>query len=191
MSNINWEEAEEKAGGNFKSYAADGKYTVKCDGVEIKEVGQNGSVIMKFHFEDAPEGQYPTADHWLSFKNDNWRYIHNKRLMMLLGASEDAAKKAVEVAESKNGKDAVMKGYESCYTKLLAKKPTVEIEVFTEVNPVNGKEYARAEFTDRSVAMSRNNDDKQKSTGVVVSPSSIKDDIENAEEVNLDEIPFN
>lgn len=185
MATINWEEAEEKAGGNFKAYAADGKYTVKCDGVEIKEVGQNGSVIMKFHFEDAPEGQYPTADHWLSFKNDNWRYIHNKRLMMLLGASEDAAKKAVEVAESKSGKENVMKGYESCYTKLLAKKPTVEIEVFTE------DKYARAEFTDRSVAMPHGDEGQPKeSAGVVVSPSSIKDDIENAEEVDLSEIPF-
>ena len=182
---INWEEAEEKAGGNFKSYAADGNYTVKCDGVEIKEVGQNGSVIMKFHFEDKDSTQFPTADHWLSFKNDNWRYIHNKRLMMLFGASEDAAKKGVQMAEDKDDKDAIIKGYEACYKKLLAKKPTVEIEVYTE------NDYARAEFTDRSVAMPHGDEGQPKSTGEVVSPDSIKDDIlESSEEVDLSDVPF-
>ena len=64
MSNINWKEAEEKAGGNFKNYAGDGKYTVKCNDIEIKEVGENGSVIMKFKFEDG-DVAYPSADHWM------------------------------------------------------------------------------------------------------------------------------
>lgn len=191
MSNIDWNTAEEKAGGDFKPYAADGKYTVKCDGVEIKEVGTNGSVIMKFHFEDKDGVQFPTADHWLSFKNDNWRYIHNKRLMMLFGANEDNAKKGVEMAESKSDKDTIVKGYDACYKKLLAKKPEVEIEVFTEVDPGNGKEYANAEFTDRSVAMPHGDDNKQKSSGEVVSPDSIKDDpLAGAEEIDLSDVPF-
>lgn len=182
---INWSEAEEKAGGNFKPYAADGKYTVKCDGVEIKEVGENGSVIMKFHFEGDDDVQFPTADHWLSFKNDSWRYIHNKRLMMLFGASEDAAKKGVEMAESKSGKDNVIKGYEACYKKLLAKKPELEIEVFTE------DKYARAEFTDRGVAMPHGDEGQSENTGEVVSPDSIKDDpLDGAEEVDLSDVPF-
>lgn len=182
---IDWGKAEEKAGGNFKAYAADGKYTVKCDGVEIKEVGQNGSVIMKFHFEDKGDVQFPTADHWLSFKNDNWRYIHNKRLMMVFGAAEDAAKKAVEMAESKSGKDNIIKGYEQMYKKLLAKKPELEIEVYTE------NDYARAEFTDRSVAMPHGDEGQTKSTGEVVSPDSIKDDpLEGAEEIDLSDMPF-
>lgn len=184
MSTINWEEAEKSAGGDFKPYAADGKYKAKCDGVEIKEVGDKGSIVMKFHFEDAEDCQYPTADHWLSFKNDNWRYVHNKRLMMVLGATEDAAKKAVEVAESKSGKDNIVKAYEQMYTKLLAKKPEVEFEVYTENN------YARAEFLDRSVAMPHSDEGQPKSTGEVVSPDSIKDDIEKAEEVDLTDVPF-
>ena len=182
---IDWGEAEEKAGGNFKAYAADGKYTVKCDGVEIKEVGQNGSVIMKFHFEDKGDVQFPTADHWLSFKNDNWRYIHNKRLMMVFGASEDNAKKGVEMAESKSDKDNIIKGYEACYKKLLAKKPELEIAVYTE------NDYARAEFTDRSVAMPHGDEGQPKSSGEVVSPDSIKDDpLAGAEEVDLSDVPF-
>ena len=144
---IDWNSVEEEMGGNFKNFYADGDYKAKCDGVEIKEVGDKGSVIMKFHFEETKEGQYPTADHWLSFKNDNWRVWHNKCLMQVLGATEDAAKKAVEMAESKDGKENKIKAYEQMYKKLLAKMPEVEIEVYTENN------YARAEFKDRSVAM--------------------------------------
>ena len=182
---INWEEAEKNAGGDFKNFYADGNYTAKCDGVEIKEVGTNGSVIMKFHFEEGTDGQFPTADHWLSFKNDNWRYIHNKRLMMLFGASEENAKKAVEMAENKSGKENIIKAYEACYNKLLAKKPEVEIEVFTEPNQSNGKEYARAEFRDRSVAMPHGDDNK---------PADKGDDVlSTGEEVDLTEadLPFN
>ena len=183
---INWEEAEEKAGGNIKPYAADGKYTVKCNDIEIKEVGGNGSTIMKFKFEDTQDIAFPRADHWLSFKNDNWRYVHNKRLMMVLGAAEDAAKKAVEMAESKNGKDNVVKAYESCYKKLVGKKPEVEIEVYTETNPNNGKEYARAEFTDRRVAMPHGNEGQSEPNVEVEST----DPMAGAEEVDLSDVPF-
>lgn len=181
MATIDWTAAEESAGGNFKAYAADGIYKAKCDGVEIKEVGQNGSVIMKFHFEDGDECQYPTADHWLSFKNDNWRYIHNKRLMQVLGATEDGAKKAVEMAEGKSGKENIIKAYDACYKKLLAKKPEAEFEIYTE----NG--YARAEFTDKRVAMPHGNEEQKKE-----SQATPADPLEGAEEVDLsdDVFPF-
>lgn len=184
MTTIDWSKAEEEAGGNFKKFVADGNYTVKCDGVEIKEVGENGSIIMKFHFEDINDEQVPTADHWLSFKNDSWRYIHNKRLMMVLGATEDAAKKAIEAAESKDGKDNKVKAYDQLYKRLLAKKPTVDIEVFTE-----GK-YARAEFADRSVAMPHGDEGQPKE---IINETVPMDPMAGAEEVDLSdsELPFN
>lgn len=174
---INWDEIQEKAGGNYKNYFSDGDYTAKCDGVEIKEVGQNGSVIMRFHFEETNDGQFPTADHWLSFKNDNWRIWHNKCLMQVLGATEDAAKKAVEMAESKSGKENVIKGYDTCYKKLLAKKPEVKIEVYTDENG-----YARAEFKDRSVAMPHDNAPQKENKG--------DDVLSQGEEVELADLPF-
>ena len=176
---IDWDDVQKNAGGDFKNYYADGDYKAKCDGVEIKEVGQNGSVIMKFHFEETDEGQYPTADHWLSFKNDAWRQWHNKCLMVVLGATEDAAKKAVEMAESKSGKENIIKGYEAVYKKLLAKKPEVEIEVFTE------NSYARAEFKDRTVAMPHDNEGQPKPTSN--EPAS---PIDGAEEIDLSDVPF-
>ena len=173
-----WNTLESEMGGNYKNFYADGKYTVKCDGVEIKEVGSNGSIVMKFHFAETDEGQYPTADHWLSFKNDKWRKWHNRNLMMVLGATKDAAQKAVDVCEGKDGKAAITKAYEATYKKLLAKKPTVEIEVYTE------DKYARAEFTDRSVAMPHGNEKQSEPKG--------DDILTEGEEVDLsdDEIPF-
>lgn len=176
MTNIDWDSIQESAGGNYKNYASDGDFKVKCDGVEIKEVGQNGSVIMKFHFEDTDNAKFPTADHWLSFKNDSWRIWHNKCLMQVFGASEDAAKKGVEMAESKSGKDNIIKGYEACYKKLLAKKPEVEIEVFTENN------YARAEFKDRSVAMPHGDEPAKEDKNA--------DIIAQGEELDLSDVPF-
>lgn len=149
-----WKALKDEMGGNFKNYAEDGDYKVKCDSIEVKEVGQNGSIIMKFGFE-ATDVQFPTADHWLSFKNDNWRKWHNRCLMIILGASEEAAEKAVDVCEGKSGKENIVKAYEQAYKKLVAKKPEVEIEVYTE------NDYARAEFKDRSVAMPHDNEPKK------------------------------
>ena len=103
--------------------------------------------------------------------------------MQVLGATEDAAKKGVEMAESKGDKDNIVKGYEACYKKLLAKKPEVKIEVFTELNPTSGKEYARAEFKDRSVAMPHGNDAKLKND-VEQAP------LDGAEEIDLTDVPF-
>ena len=172
----NWEELENEMGGKYKNYAEDGPYTVKCDNIEIKEVGQNGSIIMKFGFEET-DVKFPTADHWLTFKEgkDNWRKWHNRCLMIVLGATKDAAQKAVDMCESKDGKEAITKAYETTFKKLLAKKPTVKIEVYTE------NDYARAEFADKSVAFSRGNEStKEKKEDVLAG----------AEEVDLGDLPF-
>ena len=177
---LDWDKIQEESGSKFKAYYADGKYKAKCDDVEIKEVGDKGSVIMKFHFAETDEAQFPTADHWLSFKNDSWRAWHNKCLMVVLGASEDNAKKAVEICEGKSSKEDKVKAYEQTYKKLLAKKPAVEVEVFTENN------YARAEFTDRSVAMPHDNEPQKEAP----KDDIIDNPIEGAEEINLDDMPF-
>ena len=174
---LDWDKIQEESGSKFKAYFADGKYTAKCDDVEIKDVGTNGSTIMKFHFEETPEAQYPTADHWLSWKNDSWRAWHNKCLMVVLGASEENARKAVDICESKNDKANKIKAYEQTYKKLLAKKPEVEIEVYTE------NTYARAEFTDRTVAMPHD-DEPQKEEPKDSSP------IAGAEEIEMTDLPF-
>ena len=183
MSTTNWEELDKEMGGNFKDFAKDGNYTVKCDSIEVKEVGTNGSIIMKFGFEEG-DVQYPTADHWLSFKNENFRKYHSRNLMMVLGASKENAQKAVDICESKSGKEAIVKAYEQTFGKLVAKKPEVKIEVYTERNQSDGKDYARAEFKDRSVAMPHG--DKAAKT------EKADDPLAGSEEVDLSDsdIPF-
>lgn len=182
----NWEDLDKEMGGNFKDFANDGVHKVKCNGVEIKEVGTNGSVIMKFGFEETDDVQYPTADHWLSFKNENFRKYHSRNLMMVLGTTKDAAQKAVDMCEGKSGKDAIVKAYEQTFGKLVAKKPEVEIEVYTERNQSNGKDYARAEFTDRSVAMPHGEMSQKSPTEAPAEESPL----EGAEEVDLGDLPF-
>lgn len=180
MAALDWDSIQESAGGNYKNYAGDGDYKVKCNSVEIKEVGDKGSVIMKFGFEET-DVQFPTADHWLSFKNDAWRQWHNKCLMQVLGATEDGAKKAVEMAEGKSGKENIIKGYEACYKKLLAKKPEVEIEVY-----IDEKNYARSEFKDRSVAMPH--DAEPAKENKADDPLAGAEDVSG--EIEMDNLPF-
>lgn len=175
---INWDHLEEEMGSKYKNYASDGVYKVKCVDVEIKEVGQNGSVVEKFIFAEDNNYQYPTADHWISKKNDNFRAYHQKNLLVALGASEANARLAVEKAEAKDF-DYAVKAYETAFKSLLKKEPEVEIEVYTQAH--NGKEYARAEFTNRSVAMPHESGAAKTET-VTVS--------DEGEEIDLSDIPF-
>lgn len=172
MPNIDWDKIESEMGGKYKDYAPEGTHKVKCIGVEIKEVGSNGSVVEKFQFEEDGKYQYPTADHWISRKNDNFRAYHQKNLLVALGASENNAKLAVEKAEAKDF-DYAVKAYETAFNALLKKAPEVEIEVYQD-----GK-YARAEFTDRSVAMPHGDNNKTSSS-----------DAGEEEEIDLSDIPF-
>lgn len=176
MAGIDWDEIEEKYGNQFKDYAEDGTYKVKCDGVEVKDAGTNGNKIVKFHFEETDDFQFPTADHWLSVKNKGWRIKHMKDLFVALGSTEDKAKKCCELAESKDDFEYAAKAYAKGFETLLAKKPEIEIEVYTE-----GK-YARAEFTNRTVAMRRDSDKKEE-------PLAGAEEV-GEEEIDLSEMPF-
>ena len=174
MATIDWDNIKEN---NFKSYAEDGEYTVKCIGVEFKEVGSNGSIIEKFKFEETNDTVFPTADHWLAKNNDNFRYVHQKNLLVFFGAREANARAAVEKAEDGDLNHAA-KLYESYLNNLLAKKPEVKIQVFTEVNENTGKAYSRADFVDRKVRMNR-----EKKANATVTAS---DD----EQLDLSDMPF-
>ena len=177
---INWGEAEEKAGGQFKDYAPSGTYKVKVVSVEHRPVGEKGSIAQEFKFAEDETYQYPKVTHWLSFNNDNWRFIHNRSLMMLFGATKEQAQKAIETCEGKSKKEDIVKAYQQTYERLLNKKPEVEIEVWPD-----GK-YSRADFTSSSVRMSRPDDEPYvKNDG--------SDILDGADEVKLDadlDIPF-
>ena len=150
MAAINWDSIEEEyKGGDYKDYAPEGKYKVKFVDVEIKPAGNKGNNIVKFKFEETDQYQFPTADHWMSKDKTNWRIKHMKELLTVLSGNEENAKKVCEMAESKDSFDYATAAYEKAFKTLAKKNPEVEIEVWQD-----GK-YSRAEFTDRRVAMKR------------------------------------
>lgn len=180
---IDWDKLEAEQDKGFKEYAPEGRYTVKVEKVDIHIVGTNGSIAQDFFFEESNEYKFPKATHWLSTKNVGWRQWHNLNLMMLLGAPKDAAKKAVEACEAKDGnKASLINAYQATYDRLLAKKPEVEIDVWQD-----GK-YSRGEFASPKVRMSRKEETKPAAADAT---DSILDD---AEELALDkeelELPF-
>jgi len=176
---MNWDEIEKSAGGEFKDYAPAGVYKVKVESVDIHEI-PTGSVAQDFKFVE-DDYKYPKSTHWLSFNNANWRCLHQRNLMMVLGATKEAAQKAVEICESKNGKEAVISAYQQTYDKLLKKKPEVEIEVWKN----EGEKYSDSDFTNGSVRMNKPGDTKpQKDEGQII--------LDQAEPVEMesDELPF-
>ena len=107
-----------------------------------------------------------------------------KSLMVVLGTTEENARKAVEVCESKGSKENIVKAYEAAFNKLVAKKPEVEIEVYT------ADKYSRAEFKDPTVAMPHGNEGQPKQ---IVNEYVAKDDLmAGAEQVDLSDadLPF-
>lgn len=178
---IDWDNLNTQYQPKYKEYAGAGTYTVKLAEVEIHEVGTKGSIAQDFKFEDSADFAFPKATHWLSFKEgkDNWRQYHNKCLMVLLGATEDGAKKAVEMCESKGDKANIVKAYIDAYKRLATKHPSVEIEVWQD-----GK-YKVAEFTDGSVRMGH-----PKEETAPLTPSEETDLFGDAEPVSSDDLPF-
>lgn len=177
----NWDELKGNYG-SYQSYAKPGIYKTKCIDVEFREVGSNGSIAEEFIFEDTDDKKYPKATHWLTFKEgkEGWRKWHNLNLMIVLGSSEENAKKAIDKIEDLDGKEKITKGYETAFKALLKKKPEIEIEVYPD-----GK-YSRSEFTDERVAMPHD-DAKPAATSVV--DEVVPEDIEDGE-IDLSEIPF-
>lgn len=178
---IDWAQASKDYG--KKSYAKPGIYKVKCVGVDIHEVGEHGSIIQEFIFEESDTNRFPNATHWLTFKEgkDGWRQWHNRQLMIVLGSDEETAEKGIEKIESMGSKEKIIKGYQAAYDMILKKSPEVEIEVFPD------GQYVRAEFTDDRVAMPH---DSAQSTTAAVEDEDVPEDIEEGEEIDLSNIPF-
>ena len=51
MGSINWDEVEETYSGDFKDYAPEGTFKVKCIDAELREVS-GGAYVLDFIFEE-------------------------------------------------------------------------------------------------------------------------------------------
>lgn len=183
---INWDEVNSQYSGNFKPFVEDGKFTVKLEKVEFGKVTPTGSYPLNFLFEEYKEVKFPKVTEWISFKQgkDNWRYHRMSQLMQFFKKSEADAHKGVEFAESKSGNEEIAKGYLDCFKRIASLHPEVEIEVTTD--NVNGKEYARGDWADKSIRMGNNSTAKTNGTAVDV----ILNKGETVSIADTDEVPF-
>ena len=173
MGSINWDEVEETYSGDFKDYAPEGTFKVKCIDAELREVS-GGAYVLDFIFEEDDKYKYPKAGCYITNKKEKekWRWHYVKNLFMVLGASEDKAKQVVEKSEEKGDYEFAAKTYEMSFKRLLAKKPEVEINVyFSGHTSAKGNPINNAEFTDSRVRLKRQEQKVAEVTGGEVIPT--------------------
>lgn len=171
--NIDWNDVEETYSKQYKDYAPEGVFKVKCIDVEAREVS-NGAYVLDFIFDEDDKYQYPKAGCYITNNEEKtkWRWHYVKNLFMVLGAPEDKAKQVVEKAEEKGNYEFAVKAYEAAFKRLLAKKPEVEINVyFSGHTSAKGNPINNAEFTDSRVRMKRQEQKVEEVVGGEVVPT--------------------
>ena len=183
MANFDWDELEKSAGGNFAPMAPAGTYTAKVDTIETRD-SKTGTHWVDFIFQDG-EYRYPKISRSISFKNQGWRMVHFKRILIELGIAEDKAKLAIEQAEGKKGEANIVAAYSAMLRRAVQKNPEVSIEVFedTVLNPNSGKPYMRADFANPRIGFGR----KSKPQAAPAAQASVLDD---GEQIDLSDLPF-
>lgn len=195
---INWDKLEEEFN-NFKPQAPEGKYKVKVDKVEVKQL-PSGSIPVTFKFENSKEYSFPWGTHWVSTGNIGWTQWHHKQLLQVLGINEDNAKKAIDNLYSKGDPDVdpeiLVKNFQAIYDKVAAKHPEAEIVVRPQLDQngeyrYNKKGYQQfeSEFTDSRVfsAQQTTKVDGVHAEKVEEAPA---EGVEELTEDELDSIPF-
>lgn len=191
---INWDKLEEEFN-NFKPQAPEGKYKVKVDKIEVKQL-PSGSIPVTFKFENSKEYSFPWGTHWVSTNNVGWTQWHHKQLLQVLGINEDNAKKAIDNLYSKENltDEVLIKGFQAIYDKVAAKHPEVEIVVRPQLDQNGEYRYSQkgyqqfeSEFTDPRVfsAQQTTKVDGVHAEKVEEAPAGEVD-----EEIDLEEIPF-
>lgn len=187
---LNWNTIEAEANtNNYKEYAPSGEHTVKVNEVTKRD---NGNGWFEFTFVEG-EFKYPKLSFaFFSDEKINYRAHYYKEAMKQLGASEDNARKAVEVCEGKSGRENVFKAYVDAFGRLAKKHPELTIEVRDQYdrdgNPVRsaqGTIYGESVFARKSGLQFPSN-------GTPKAEKKSDDPLEGAEEVDLsdDSLPF-
>lgn len=181
---IDWNKAQESAGGNFSPMATPGPYKAKIETIDVRETkNAQGDTSYWLDFIFVDDGtRFPKISHPISRKKINWCAWHFMSILKELGIAEDKAKKAIEMAEGKKGDDNVIAAYHATFERAVEKNPEVEIEVFEDdkINPNTGRPYMRADFKNPKIGFSRN-------TKKVEAKSTTLDE---GEEIELTDLPF-
>ena len=110
-----------------------------------------GSKGIRFILADNYEYTFPKygATAWLSAKNPSWRQHHMKEIFVVLGFTEEQARKAVEQCEDKED---MAKAYLTMFEKALPKAKEVEVAVF---RTHEDDQYTTWDFASDKVRMNR------------------------------------
>ena len=149
MASINWDKVEEDNQMKYKPYAEEGNHKTKIEKVELQEAS-TGRKGIRFVLADNKEYAFPKygATAWL-FDKDSFRQHHMKELFVVMGFTEEQARKAVEQCEDK---DDMAKAYLAMFEKALPKAKEVEVAVF---RVHEDDQYATWDFASEKVRMNR------------------------------------
>lgn len=159
---IDWDKNEEENAGNYKPYAEEGNHKTKVKEVTLQEAS-TGTKGIRFVLADNDEYAFPKygATAWLSTKNESWRIHHMKELFVVLGFTEDQARKAVEQCEDKED---IAKAYLAMFEKALPKAKEVEVAVY---RVHEDDQYATWDFASEKVRMGRPEKKEEKKEDVL------------------------
>lgn len=183
---INWDEAEKNASA-FSPMAEPGTYTAKVETIDIRETkNAQGNTTYWLDFLFVDDGtKYPKISHPISRKNISWCAYHFMSILKELGITEDKAKKAIEMAEGKNGTENIIAAYHATFDHATEKHPEVEIEVYEDdkINPNTGRPYKRADFKNPRIGFGNRAAKKVETTNSATI-------IDEGEEIKIDDLPF-
>lgn len=153
---IDWTKVEEDNQMKYKPYAEEGNHKTKIEKVELQEAS-TGRKGIRFVLADNKEYAFPKygATAWL-FDKDSFRQHHMKELFVVMGFTEEQARKAVEQCEDK---DDMAKAYLAMFEKALPKAKEVEVAVF---RVHEDDQYCTWDFASEKVRMNRPEKDKKK-----------------------------
>lgn len=175
---IDWTKVEEENKTVYKDYAPEGVHKTKVKEVKLQEAS-TGSKGIRFILADNDEYAFPKygAIAWLSTKNNSWRIHHMKELFVVLGFTEEQARKAVEQCEDKED---MAKAYLTMFEKALPKSKEVEVDVY---RVHEDDQYTTWDFKSEKVRMGRP-EKKSDNSAPLDGAKEVKDEIE------LSDVPF-
>ena len=148
---LDWDaiEKDNNMSNKYKNYAPEGVHTTKLADVSLTETPNN--IGIQFTLAENDEYKFPKygAASWIKTKRDSFRQHHMKEIFVVLGFTEDQARKAVEQCENKED---LGKAYLEMFKKAVPKAKAFDVVVFPqESNP----QYTTWDFASEKVRMNR------------------------------------
>lgn len=145
---LDWDNINSQYEKKYKDYAPEGDYTTKLESVEMV-TAKTGNTGIRFNLKETDDYKFPKyGATFYNTKNESFRQHHMKEIFVVLGMTEEQARKSVEACE---GKTNVMEAYQKLITNFLPRQKEFDVSVFKEKA---GDKYTTWDFKSSSVRMS-------------------------------------